>query len=114
MTDPNLSPDSVGDDVAPPPSTPTSTPKVPPPPLMGRAPRPGAVRIRKPVVQGAVMVAALLVSGSLAWAFVVHQRVHPDPVVERGLFAGRGVATAMIVNLLVDITHSFIDPRGSR
>lgn len=45
--------------------------KAPPPPLMGRAPRPGAVRIRKPVVQGAVIAAALLVSGSLAWAFVV-------------------------------------------
>lgn len=45
--------------------------KAPPPPLMGRAPRPGAVRIRKPVVQGAVLLAALLVSGSLAWAFVV-------------------------------------------
>ena len=75
MTDPNLSPDSLGDDVAPPPSNPTATPKTPPPPLMGRAPRPGAVRIRKPVVQGAVMVAALLVSGSLAWAFVVQPQM---------------------------------------
>ncbi|WP_292059454.1 TrbI/VirB10 family protein [Brevundimonas sp. UBA5936] len=75
MTDPNLSPDSPGDDVVPPPSAPTSTPKAPPPPLMGRAPRPGAVRIRKPVVQGAVMVAALLVSGSLAWAFVVQPQM---------------------------------------
>ncbi|MGK2257150.1 MAG: hypothetical protein ACI8Y6_002478, partial [Brevundimonas sp.] len=46
---------------APPP--PVTAPKAPPPPLMGRAPRPGAVRIRKPVVQGAVLVAALLVSG---------------------------------------------------
>lgn len=76
MTDPNLLPPvSPGDDVAPPPSTPTATPKAPPPPLMGRAPRPGAVRIRKPVVQGAVMVAALLVSGSLAWAFVVQPQM---------------------------------------
>lgn len=75
MTDPNLSPDSLGDDVALPPSTPTSTPKSPAPPLMGRAPRPGAVRIRKRVVQGAVMVAALLVSGSLAWAFVVQPQM---------------------------------------
>ena len=58
MTDPNLSPDTPRDDVAPPPSTPTATPKAPPPPLMGRAPRPGAVRIRKLVVQGAVMVPA--------------------------------------------------------
>lgn len=55
---------------APPPMNPAA-PKAPPPPLMGRAPRPGAVRIRKPVVQGAVMVAALLVSGSLTWAFIV-------------------------------------------
>ena len=76
MTDPNLLPPvSPGDAVAPPPSTPTATPKAPPPPLMGRAPRPGAVRIRKPVVQGAVMVAALLVSGSLAWAFVVQPQM---------------------------------------
>ena len=75
MTDPNLSPDTPRDDVAPPPSTPTATPKAPPPPLMGRAPRPGAVRIRKLVVQGAVMVAALLVSGSLAWAFVVQPQM---------------------------------------
>lgn len=56
----------------PPPSPPEAPlPKSPPPPLMGRAPRPGAVRIRKPVVQGAVTLAALLVAGSLAWAFVV-------------------------------------------
>ncbi|MDQ1193890.1 type IV secretory pathway VirB10-like protein [Brevundimonas vesicularis] len=50
-------------------------PKTPAPPLMGRAPRPGAVRIRKPVVQGAVLAAALLVSGSLAWAFVVQPQM---------------------------------------
>lgn len=46
-------------------------PKTPPPPLMGRAPRPAAVRIRKPVVQAVVVGAALLVSGSLAWAFII-------------------------------------------
>ncbi|WP_287103973.1 TrbI/VirB10 family protein [Brevundimonas sp.] len=45
--------------------------KAPAPPLMGRAPRPGAVRIRKPVVQAMVGGAALLLSGSLAWAFIV-------------------------------------------
>lgn len=75
MTGPHLPADSPVDDDAPPPSTPKPTPKAPPPPLMGRAPRPGAVRIRKPVVQGAVMVAALLVSGSLAWAFVVQPQM---------------------------------------
>jgi type IV secretory pathway VirB10-like protein len=75
MTDPDPFPDRPGEDDAPPASVRTATPKAPPPPLMGRAPRPGAVRIRKPVVQGAVMVAALLVSGSLAWAFVVQPQM---------------------------------------
>lgn len=55
----------------PPPPPEAPLPKSPPPPLMARAPRPGAVRIRKPVVQGAVTLAALLVAGSLAWAFIV-------------------------------------------
>lgn len=93
MTDPNLPPVSPGGDVAPPPSTPTATPKAAPPPLMGRAPRPGAVRIRKPVVQGAVMVAALLVSGSLAWAFVVQPqmtRQARDAAEADGAGEGRG------------------------
>lgn len=48
-----------------------SPPKSPPPPLMGRAPRPRAARIRKPVVQALVGGAAVLLSGSLAWAFVI-------------------------------------------
>lgn len=46
-------------------------PKAPPPPLMGRAARPTAVRIRKPVVQAMVAGAAVLLSGSLAWAFII-------------------------------------------
>lgn len=50
--------------------TPT-TPKIPAPPLMGRAPRPSAVRIRKPMIQAMICGAALLLSGSLAWAFIV-------------------------------------------
>lgn len=45
--------------------------KAPPPPLMGRAARPSAVRIRKPVVQAMVAGAALLLSGALAWAFII-------------------------------------------
>lgn len=63
-------------EAAPPhePSTPPTS-KAPPPPLMGRASRPSAVRIRKPVVQGVVMIAALLVSGSLAWAFIVQPKL---------------------------------------
>ncbi|WP_421937388.1 TrbI/VirB10 family protein [Phenylobacterium sp.] len=46
-------------------------PKTPMPPLQTRAPRPPVVRLRKGVVAGAVMTAAGLVAGSLAWAFVV-------------------------------------------
>ncbi|MEO0493074.1 MAG: MFS transporter [Actinomycetota bacterium] len=42
-----------------------------------------------------------LVAAGLSWAFVVHQRTHPDPVVERGLLRGRGIPTALVVNLLV-------------
>lgn len=64
--DPATSPEPEGME-----DRPVANSKSPPPPLMGRAPRPGAVRIRKPVVQGAVIIGALLVSGSLAWAFIV-------------------------------------------
>ena len=52
-------------------ATAAPSPKVAPPPLMGRAPRPSAIRIRKPAVQAMVGGAALLLSGSLAWAFIV-------------------------------------------
>ena len=70
---PSEPPSEVLKTPTPPPVAPA--PKTPPPPLLGRAPRPGAVRIRKPVVQGLVMGAALLVSGSLAWAFVVQPQL---------------------------------------
>lgn len=46
-------------------------PKVPPPGLSARAPRPTAVRLRRSVVQTLVVGGAVLVSGSLVWAFVV-------------------------------------------
>ena len=46
-------------------------PKQAPPGLSLRAPRPPAVRLRKSVVQAVVMGGVVLVSGSLAWAFVV-------------------------------------------
>lgn len=77
MTDPRIPGPTDREDAAQRAASATiaSGPKVPPPPLMGRAPRPGAVRIRKTVVQGAVMAAALLVSGSLAWAFVVQPQM---------------------------------------
>jgi len=45
--------------------------KEPPPDLKIRAPRPHAVRLRRSVVQTLVIGGAVLVSGSLAWAFVV-------------------------------------------
>ncbi|MDI1326974.1 MAG: TrbI/VirB10 family protein [Brevundimonas sp.] len=45
--------------------------KEPAPGLSTRAPRPQAVRLRKSVVQAIVIGGAVLVSGSLAWAFVV-------------------------------------------
>ena len=50
---------------------PDPAPKEPAPALSMRAPRPAAVRLRKSVVQTLVIGAAVLVSGSLAWAFVV-------------------------------------------
>ena len=46
-------------------------PKTPPPGLSLRAPRPPVTRLRKSVVQTFVIGGAILVSGSLAWAFVV-------------------------------------------
>lgn len=45
--------------------------KAPPPPLMGRAPRPSAIRIRKPVVQALALGAASLLAGALTWAFII-------------------------------------------
>ncbi len=45
--------------------------KTPPPGLSMRAPRPPATRLRKSVVQVIVIGGVILVSGSLAWAFVV-------------------------------------------
>lgn len=45
--------------------------KIPPPGLSLRAPRPPVTRLRKSVVQTLVIGGVVLVSGSLAWAFVV-------------------------------------------
>ena len=45
--------------------------KMPPPGLSMRAPRPPVTRLRKSVVQTLVIGGVILVSGSLAWAFVV-------------------------------------------
>lgn len=53
-------------------------PKEPAPGLFTRAPRPAEVRLRKSVVQAAGFSAALLVSGSLAWAFVVQPHLRAE------------------------------------
>ena len=53
-------------------------PKAPPPGLSTRAPRPTAVRLRKSVVQVVVIGAAALLSGSLAWAFVVQPELRAN------------------------------------
>lgn len=45
--------------------------KAPPPGLAMRAPRPPATRLRRSVVQALVIGGVVLLSGSLAWAFVV-------------------------------------------
>tara|TARA_R110002167_G_scaffold34751_17_gene111106 strand:+ start:1984 stop:3198 length:1215 start_codon:yes stop_codon:yes gene_type:complete len=49
----------------------TGATKVTPPGLSMRAPRPRVTRLRKSVVQTLVIGGVILVSGSLAWAFVV-------------------------------------------
>ena len=56
----------------------TSAPKEAAPGLSVRAPRPSAVRLRRSVVQTIVIGGALLVSGSLAWAFVVQPELREN------------------------------------
>jgi len=53
-------------------------PKSPPPGLSVRAPRPTAVRLRKSVVTAVVIAGAALLSGSLAWAFIVQPELRAD------------------------------------
>lgn len=52
--------------------------KTPPPGLSMRAPRPPATRLRKSVVQAVVIGGAVLVSGSLAWAFVIQPELRDN------------------------------------
>jgi len=54
------------------------TAKAPPPGLSMRAPRPPATRLRKSVVQTLVIGGVVLVSGSLAWAFVVQPELRDN------------------------------------
>ena len=52
--------------------------KEPAPRLALRAARPKAIRLRKSAVQAVVIGGALLVSGSLAWAFVVQPELRAN------------------------------------
>jgi type IV secretion system protein VirB10 len=76
-----------------------SRPKEPAPGLFTRAPRPAVIRLRKSVVQAAGFSAALLVGGSLAWAFVVqpHLRAEAHPTVDDANGARGAVRPADIV-----------------
>jgi len=53
-------------------------PKEPPPALDARAPRPKAVRLRRSAVTAVALGAAALLSGSLAWAFIVKPELRAD------------------------------------
>lgn len=74
-------------------------PKEPAPGLFTRAPRPAIIRLRKSVVQAAGFSAALLVGGSLAWAFVVqpHMRAEAHPKVDDASDARGAVRPADVV-----------------
>ncbi|MNJ34368.1 Type IV secretion system protein virB10 [compost metagenome] len=75
-------------------STDAPPPKEPAPGLSMRAPRPPVIRLRRSVVQVMVMGGAVLVSGSLAWAFVVQPELRAkaqERVIEARPDNGRGV-----------------------
>lgn len=68
--------------------------KAPAPGLSLRAPRPPVIRLRKSVVQVLVMGGAVLVSGSLAWAFVVQPELRAaaqETAEEKRPETGRGL-----------------------
>ena len=68
--------------------------KEPAPGLSLRAPRPPVIRLRKSVVQVVVMGGAILVSGSLSWAFVVQPELRAGAqarAAEKKPEQGRGV-----------------------
>lgn len=64
--------------------------KSPPPGLDARAPRPAAVRMRGAAVKAVALVGVLLVSGSLAWAFVVQPELRESARARKA--AGREAA----------------------
>lgn len=69
--------------------------KSPPPDLALRAPRPSAVRLRKSAVQALVIGGAVLISGSLAWAFVVQPELRQN-VRARAADAGQDEARGVV------------------
>lgn len=85
-----------------PPTAPEPAAKVLPPTLSLRAAGPRAVRLRKGVVQVAVLGACGLLSGALAWAFVIQpelkqaarERAAEDPAETRGAVRPAELVTA--------------------
>lgn len=64
------------------------------PGLSLRAPRPPVIRLRKSVVQVLVMGGAVMVAGSLAWAFVVQPELRAaaqETAADKGAETGRGL-----------------------
>lgn len=91
-------------------------PKEPAPGLSLRAPRPPAVRLRRSVVQVVVMGGAVLVSGSLAWAFVVQPELRAGAearAMEKKPEQGRGlVRPTEIVTRQPSSYDRLPEPRG--
>lgn len=91
-------------------------PKEPAPGLSMRAPRPPVIRLRKSVVQVVVMGGAVLVSGSLAWAFVVQPELRAGAqarAAEKKPEQGRGlVRPTEIVTRQPSSYDRLPEPRG--
>ncbi|MEN5168710.1 TrbI/VirB10 family protein [Brevundimonas pondensis] len=92
-------------------------PKEPAPGLSLRAPRPPVIRLRKSVVQAVVMGGAVLVSGSLAWAFVVQPELRAGAqarAAEKKPEKGRGlVRPTDIITRQPSSYDRLPEPRGS-
>jgi type IV secretory pathway VirB10-like protein len=91
-------------------------PKEPAPGLSLRAPRPPVIRLRKSVVQVMVMGGVVLVSGSLAWAFVVQPELRAGAqarAVESQPDQGRGlVRPSEVVTRQPSNYDRLPEPRG--
>ncbi|MBI2261935.1 MAG: TrbI/VirB10 family protein [Caulobacterales bacterium] len=90
--------------------------KEPAPGLSMRAPRPAAVRLRKSVVQVIVIGGVVLISGSLAWAFVVQPELR-DGARARAAAAREDAARGVVrpAEVVTDQPASYdrlLEPRG--